>query len=169
MKTKSIIAILLICASISSIANPKSGADETFKTIPVISDYNKVSVGKNLSVVFINMPTSQAVIRGNSKSLENVDIKVVNGTLFVTAKLGIFLTSAIIYLPAKDLTEIDLQDDAKIHNEGVMECDNLTVYFSGGSYASLVTRGKVEFKPFGNIDLNVEEYPTLYGNVLKNN
>ena len=56
MKTKSIIAILLICASISSIANPKPGVNETSKTISVSSDYNKVSVGKNISVVFMNMP-----------------------------------------------------------------------------------------------------------------
>ena len=161
MKTKSIIAILLICASISSIANPKPGVNETSKTISVSSDYNKVSVGKNISVVFMNMPASVAVIKGNDKSLDKVDIKVVDGTLFITAKWGARLNSTTIYLPVKDLVQINLQQDSKIHNEGIMKCNDLTVYFADGSCASLVTQGNVKFKGSGETELIYERYLTF--------
>jgi hypothetical protein len=164
MKTKPIIAIfiLLICASISSIANPKSKVNEASKTIVVISDYNKVSVGKNLSVVFKKIPTSIAVINGNSKSLDNVDFKVVNGTLFITAKRNARLRSTTIYLPVKDLAEIRLQQNAKVHNEVIMKCSHLIIYFSDDSYSSLITQGNVEYKASGETELEIERHLSFY-------
>ena len=161
MKTKSIIAILLICASNFSIAGPKSRGNETSTTIPVLSDYDKISVGKNISVVFVKMPESIAVIHGNNKSSGSVDIKVVEGTLFITSNRHVATNSVTIYLPAKDLAEINLRENAKIRNEEILKCKNLTVYFREGSYASLITQGKVELKSPDDIEVSFERKKTF--------
>lgn len=166
MKTKLVIAILLICASISSIANPKSRDIEISKTIPVSSDYNKISVGKNISVIFVKMQSAVAVVNGTVKSSANLDIKVVEGTLFITSKRYVASNSITIYLPAKNLSEINLGENAKIHSEDIMKCNDLTVYLSGGSYASLITQGKIEYKAIGDIELDVERYKAFH---LKSN
>ncbi len=162
MKTRSIIAILIIFASTAAFAAKpgKSKVSTSTKMVSLSDNYSKVSVGSNLNVVFLTDGSSQISVVGNNTLLNGVDFKVVNGTLTISSK-NTFASQGTIFLPAKNLKEIYLYANSKVSSNGVMNCNNLTVYVSEGCVASIKNRGQMELKPTSDTELNFEKYASI--------
>lgn len=162
MKTKSIIAILLIFASTATFASKpgKSKVSTSTKVVTVEGNYSKISVGSNLNVVFLTDVNAQTRVEGNNSLVNGVDFKVVNGTLFISSKNS-FSSQGTIYLPAKNLSEIYLNANSKISSNGFLNCTDLTIYVSDGSMAAIKNKGQLELKPTSGTELNFEKYATI--------
>lgn len=115
-------------------------------------------VSENLTVVFSNMPGSDVFVQGQEGLINAVNFNVTHGTLFITAKRNAAFYEGVIYLPVKNLAEINVKANSNIYSEGVMRCDNLAVYIGEGSHAELKTQGKLEIRPSEGAQLDFVKY-----------
>jgi hypothetical protein len=136
MKKISSRALLFTSASILlSIAWTSKKTGNSSRTYSAIAEYTKVVVSENLTVVFRHMPGNDVFVQGQEGLVNAVNFNVAHGTLFITAKRNAAFYEGAIYLPVKNLAEINVKANSSIYNEGVMKCDNLTVYIAEGSHA----------------------------------
>ena len=163
MKTTIIIALFLSLFTATSFAGVphRNILHQTTKTITLDADFNKVSVAANLKVVFISNDSKDATIEGNSKFVETINFQILNGTLFISTKSNITNAKGIIYVPVKNLAEINLLPGAIISTNGFLNCSYLTVLISEDSHAEIRNKGNLVFKPAPDSELDFVRYQSI--------
>lgn len=163
MKTTLILAILLICASNLTFAgkSKRSSVHPTSKIVNLSSPFYKVSVGENLKVVFSNEVNTNATVEGQPEFVNGINLEIVEGTLYVSAKGNSAYHKGTIFIPVKLIQEIDLKMNASASNKNILRSPFLKVSLCSGSKANLKNLGNIKIISEDGSEINYEKNESI--------
>lgn len=158
MKTKIVTAVLaLMTLSLSSFAFKKE-KPTTIKEVTIEGKFQKISVGRNIKLVLVPAnEKSRIQVAGRQDKVTDVTLTVHNNRMVISSNKSVSAGAVIVYVPATELTHIDLGDGASLAGEGSLKYKHLTVFFNVGSRMDLTVLGKINIEHAEGCDLVYEK------------
>ena len=147
MKTKIVTAaIALMTFSLSGFAFGKE-KPATIKEVAIDSKFQKIFVGSNIKLVLVPANDNSVIkVAGRQDKVNDVTVTVNNNSMVISSKKGLNAGSVIVYVPAKELTYIDLGYGASLSGEGALKFKDLTVFLNVDCHMDLKMLGKINVK-----------------------
>lgn len=118
----------------------------TSKEVATDRNYKKISVGSNIRLVLV--PADQqtnVTVTGDQGRVNDVTVKMNKSEMIISSKKGVKSGSIVVYVPATDLSYINLESGASVTSQGDLKFSNLTVFVNIDS--------RMELKMIGNISI----------------
>ena len=162
MKKIIVIILLIINAVVSQAGNSHNPINDFYiKSVDLKNTFNKIIIGENLNVILKNETGNGVSIEGTKAYLDNVNLVVSDGTLFIRSNTFLNKKTGTIYLSVGNLKQIQLENKASVTSSGFLNCKNLTVLVSEDSHASIRSFGQIKILPTNNCELDFERYQTI--------
>ncbi len=163
MKTK-ILALSLVLVAFATTAfagNEKPYSEPvSSKKLEIVGRFSKIHVDANLKVVLIpETGNSEIIISGDKSLLDQVDMSIYKGELIVSA--GKYVqpgNDLVIFIPVKDLEQVELADGATVSGHYGLKFSKLTVLVNVDSRVDLNISGKLEIKAAPGCDFVYETH-----------
>ncbi|MCE3226517.1 MAG: hypothetical protein K0S32_1068 [Bacteroidetes bacterium] len=144
MKTQ-ILSILLLGSVLSFNAQTSQSRS--------VGAYNKIIVTDAVNVFYTSSDSLEAKVNGNENEIQNVELKVENSTLIISAK-GKFYNPVNVYLKNNRLTEVFCSGASEFRTRGLVKADTILFSISGASHAHATIESKnVSVKEAGASEL----------------
>ena len=154
MKTKIVTAALaLMTLSVNAFAfgNEKPSA---LKNVPVEGKFQKIAVGTNIKVVLVPANEHNSIqVAGNENKVNGITVTVNNNTMVIASKKSLSAGNVTVYVPAADLSYIDLGKGASLSGEGPLKFKDLTVLLNVDCWLDLKMLGKLNVKQTEDCEL----------------
>ena len=148
MKAKIVLAALLLVALVNQSFTVLN------QSIPVIigreisiGNFKKLISNKNINVVLVpsNNPVT-VTVTGDEKYLNSIMVSIDNETMTISSSKNLSGKKITVYIPVKDISYLEVSEDAHVSSQGSLVCPELSVIVSEGGF--------VELKNLGHIDIN---------------
>jgi Protein of unknown function (DUF2807). len=101
----------------------------TSKEVTTDGNYKKITVGENIKLVLVPADQLSAItVTGDMAKVNDVTVKTKRDELSITSKYRVKPGSITVYVPATDLSYIDLNKGASVAGKGDLTFKDLTVF-----------------------------------------
>ena len=159
---KQILVTLILMISVFTTAFAEKNTSSlapTSKKISVKEEVTKIIVEGNVDVVLFENEGAAIYMFGDTKE---TTIKESNGVLTVrsTKKRG---EKTLVYIPVKNIREIEAKGYAKVSSGSPLNTDELTVYVNGDCNIDLKVTGKINLVEGDSTEMIVEKFKERKG------
>ena len=135
-------------------------AQPSAKEVAIEGKYQKITVGANIKLVLIAANQKTVAVTGDQGRLQDITVKMSNNEMVITSKRSVKPGSVVVYVPATDLTYIDLKRGASVSNEGDLKFTDLTVFVNIDSRMELRIIRDIKVKQADDCDIVYERKET---------
>lgn len=126
MKTKFFFAAILL--SLTGYAFPSSDSSELATDLRNINDFSGLIVNTTANVILTQGESNSIRIEGEKSMVKDINTKIENGSLIISGNNNHAVT---IYVSAVDLSLVEVNGNAKIYANGLINSDILLLKVNG--------------------------------------
>lgn len=131
------------------------------KEVAIETSYQKITVGANIKLVLLPAGQQATVtVTGDLDRVNDVTVKMNKNEMIISSKKRVKNGSIVVYVPATDLTYIDLKSGASVSSMGNPAFSNLTVFVNVDSRMDLKMAGNVRIQQADDCDFIYEKRVT---------
>jgi len=156
-----IIAVTGLMLSLTQTANARNANtivnNYQLTTKTVASGFTSLVVAGNVDIILVQGNTPQFSLEGYQNQLENITMKVVNNTLFVSTKKHIRGKNPVVYIPVNNLQYLTVEGNSNIATLGYLT-SNVDIELSSECKVSIKTSGRITISDKSTRAYQVEKW-----------
>jgi hypothetical protein len=131
------------------------------KEVAIESYYKKITVGSNIRLVLLPAGQQATVtVTGDLDRVNDVTVKMNKDEMIISSRKSVKSGSIVVYVPATDLSYINLKAGASVSSMGDLKFSDLTVFVNVDSRMDLKLAGNVRVQQAYDCDFIYEKKET---------
>lgn len=165
MKSKitAVLAVLLLHVTAFSFGrHVKPVAVNISREVALAGKFQHISVGNNVQLVLVPGDQQAAVtIEGAENLVDLVNVTFSKNEMRISSKKNLKQGRIVVYVPAKDITNIRLNEGSSVSAQGFLKTGDLTVVLHAGSRVNLAAFGNITLKGADGCDVEYEKFEKM--------
>ena len=125
----------------------------TKKEVTTNGNYKRIAVDDNINLVLVPEAQLSAVtITGDAARVNQISVKTRGDELVITSKYMVKPYSITVYVPATEISYINLNRGASVSGKGDLKFKDLTIFVNIGSRMELTITGNINIEQANDCD-----------------
>lgn len=149
-----IIALAAFAMSSFALQSYAAGTPANNRKIENNEPFQKIVIADNLNVMLVDEDASTIIVEGSAALLDEIKLSVTKGTLSIKSTNKNTASKAIVYVPVKYLSSIEIMNNSAVYSPDIIQSDDLKVLVTGDCKIGLQTTGKVTIQHSEDYDFS---------------